>query len=337
MIFLYLLGNFSFFWIRKDFSFWRVFKMLFRLNFFVIIICLTVSNEYMLYYICAMHTYWFLSVYATMAILPHWNTCRYRMALKFLIYFICNLLMFDLTEIAYTIFKPFGFILHLHDGIHHPMHEWVFRLGLDHWVCFIGMLCAYNYPHYENFIRYLESDTSAVTPTQSGFNIKKYIRGKPLIKLIMLTVSITSLAIWYLTVMQYEKLEYNFYHPYTSFIPILAFLVIRNLYPVLRTHYVTFFAWLGKVTLETYLCQLHIYLQSNAKHLITYIPNYHLLNFAFATILYLTISHKVFHLTTEFSAFLFPKNMGEVMKRFSITAVLFIIAAVVGVVFTHYT
>ena len=36
------------------------------------------------------------------------------------------------------------------------MHEWVFRSGLDHWACFIGMLCAYNYPHYEAFLRSLE-------------------------------------------------------------------------------------------------------------------------------------------------------------------------------------
>ena len=51
-------GNFSFFWIRKDFSPWRLMKMLFRLNFLVIFVCAAVDNEYMLYYICVMHTYW---------------------------------------------------------------------------------------------------------------------------------------------------------------------------------------------------------------------------------------------------------------------------------------
>ena len=39
---------------------------------------------------------------------------------------------------------------------HTIMHEWVFRAGLDHWACFIGMVCAYNYPHYEAFLRKLE-------------------------------------------------------------------------------------------------------------------------------------------------------------------------------------
>ena len=296
------------------------------------------DNEYMLYYICAMHTYWFLSVYATMAIFPHWNTSRYKMWLKFAIYAVCNALMFDLTDVAYVVFKPFGFLLHLHDGEHHPMHEWIFRLGLDHWVCFIGMLCAYNYPHYESFMRYLESDGSSSSGPNAPISTKimEFFSRKQLIKLGMLAGSVTALTVWYKTVMQYEKYTYNEYHPYTSFIPIIAFIVIRNLWPTLRTHYIYLFAFLGKVTLETYLCQLHIYLQSNAKHLILYLPDYHLLNFAFATIIYLSISHKIFDLTTEFSAFLLPKKLRDVFYRFAGVGAIFTSACIVGWVITTY-
>ena len=76
------------------------------------------------------------------------------------------------------------------------------------------------------------------------------------------------------------------------------------------------FAWLGKITLETYLSQLHIYLQSNAKNLIVYIPGYHLLNFALSNIIYLGISYVLFNLTTEFSAYLFPNNYKLIGKNF---------------------
>ena len=91
--------------------------------------------------------------------------------------------------------------------------------------------------------------------------------------------------------------------------------IFRNLFPVLRTHYVSMFAWLGKITLETYLSQLHIYLQSNAKNLVVYIPNYHLLNFALANIIYLGVSYVLFNLTTEFSSYLLPNNYRVIAKN----------------------
>ncbi|KAI8502293.1 hypothetical protein Bbelb_198810 [Branchiostoma belcheri] len=104
-------GNFSFFWVRKDYSLWRLLKMLFRLNFLVVCVCVVTNNEYMLYYICAMHTYWFLSVYAFMRILSSWNEHRWRMAAKFLVYFVCNTVIFDVPHVGETLFTPFKFLL----------------------------------------------------------------------------------------------------------------------------------------------------------------------------------------------------------------------------------
>ena len=107
-------------------------KMFFRLNFLVVVVCASLANDYMLYYICAMHSYWFISVYLTMAILPSWNTQTSRMATKFLAYAVCNYIIFDVPGVASVVFKPFWLILGLHDGHDDVMHEWVFRAGLDH-------------------------------------------------------------------------------------------------------------------------------------------------------------------------------------------------------------
>jgi len=146
-------GNFSFFWVRRDFSPWRAAKMLFRLDFLVVVICMTVSNSYMVYYICAMHTYWFLSVYALMALLSSWNERRCRMALKLAVYAGVNVLVFDVAPVNAVVFRPLSFVLGLDDCPADSLHEWRFRVGLDHWACFVGILCAYNYPHWEAFVR----------------------------------------------------------------------------------------------------------------------------------------------------------------------------------------
>ncbi len=316
-VFSFLLpGNFSFFWIRKDFSLWRMLKMLFRLNFLVVFICAVVANEYMLYYICAMHTYWFLSVYAFMGILSSWNTNRYKMAAKFVVYALFNAIIFDIPGISEIIFQPFWFILGFHDARFTIIHEWVFRVGLDHWSCFVGMLCAYNYPYFEALIKNLESNNHNENSTK--FNLG--------VKILIAIAAVIALIAWHEGFMHKEKLEYNQIHPYTSFIPIVSFIVIRNVFKCFRSYYIHMFAWLGKLTLETYLSQLHIYLQANAKHIIVYIPDYPLLTFALSTIIYLGLSYLLFNLTTEFSTFFLPKDYIQILQK-CMGAVLVLIGA----------
>ena len=47
-------GNFSYYYIRMDFTPGRFAHMMWRLNFFVLFVCLVMDNDYMLYYICPM-------------------------------------------------------------------------------------------------------------------------------------------------------------------------------------------------------------------------------------------------------------------------------------------
>ena len=50
-------------YVRKDFSFHRFAQMMWRLNFFVFFVCLAMRNDYVLYYICPMHTLFTCAVY----------------------------------------------------------------------------------------------------------------------------------------------------------------------------------------------------------------------------------------------------------------------------------
>ncbi len=272
-------------------------KMLFRLNFLVTVTMFVTNNQYMLYYICAMHTYWFFSVYFFMFTFQSWNENPLRMTIKFACYFIANLVIFD-TPLRDVIFKPFWFVLSYQDSI----HEWVFRAGLDHYAALIGMLCAYHYPNYERFMNYLDKRHLSRHDYLLTLGIKLFISG----------LFVVGVVIWYRHLMWRDKYDYNVFHPYTSWVPIIAYIYFRNLFPILRTHYLDLFAWLGKITLETYISQLHIYMQDSAKSLIVYIPGYPLLNFALATVIYLCASYWLFHITVEFSAYIFPKDLKKV-------------------------
>ena len=269
-------------------------KMLFRLNFLVVIVTMVTNNQYMLYYICAMHTFWFLSVYAMMRPFEQYNDLRKVMYLKFLLYFLIVFFIFDVQRVGSTVFAPFTPVLSYKGSL----HEWLFRSSLDHYSTFVGMLCAYFHPNLEKTLH--------------------CIKGKQFEKITVVSVVFALLSlnyIWYSKVFVLQKYDYNKLHPYTSWIPIVSYIVLRNINPWLRRHHMNLFAYLGKMSLETYIAQLHVYLQLDAKALLVYIPEYPLLNFSLNTFIYLVISQLLFNATGVLNEYLFPAESKKIVRN----------------------
>ena len=94
---------------------------------------------------------------------------------------------------------------------------------------------------------------------------------------------------WYKAVYVLPKWEYNAVHPYTSWIPITLWVILRNLTSSMRHYSLALYGWLGCVTLETYISQFHTWLSTGLpdgqpKLLLAFFPEeYPLLNFAGTT------------------------------------------------------
>merc|ERR1719313_2083370 len=72
-------GNFIFFTTKRDFSLTRVVQMLWRLNMFVVLLCWSQDNNWLLYYICPLHTFHFFLTYAVCGS-AHFMTSRIKHA-----------------------------------------------------------------------------------------------------------------------------------------------------------------------------------------------------------------------------------------------------------------
>jgi len=77
------------------------------------------------------------------------------------------------------------------------------------------------------------------------------------------------------------------------------------------------FQWSGRITLETYIAQFHLWLVNDAKGRLVYIEGYPLMNFVIATGVYLLISSLLFDTTVTLNDALIPPGTtsGNAAKR----------------------
>lgn len=258
------------------------------MNFLVFLLVLAMQTEYVHYYICPMHSLFFIFVWMVTYPFHEMNVVAWVMSTKFvLIFLFCHFLwanegVFDAI---------FGIVpIFLENG---SMHEWYFRSGLDRYATAFGMVFAYCYPYMEKALATIES-----MDFMSSLTVKTIIGG----------VSIVCLSLWYYFVGSIEnKFLYNSLHPYTSFIPITFFIVLRNISSTFRKNYFYGFGVIGKITLETYLLQFHLMLANNNKFLVQFV-DYPMLNFLITWILLLFFSQNAFYSTDTLNNFFLPLN-----------------------------
>lgn len=240
-------GHAAYFYSKNDFSLKRVVAVNLRVNLLSIALPWFMGTDYLFYYFAPLVTYWYIVVYLTMRIKSTWNQYLPLFILKLFTMQTLTLLFHSQPWLLDPLFKTINTIF----SSNWNAKEWMFRCQLDQLIVYQGMLVAVLVIQY--------SKPTAQSPSPPRV---------PPALLTPLSVS-TILLYAYLSSTRTTKTESNQLHTYISPLPILAFVYLRNCTRALRNHYSAAFAWLGKISLETFVMQYHIWLAADTKGLLS--------------------------------------------------------------------
>lgn len=237
------------------------------------------NTDYISYYFSPLVSMWFLIIYVTMGVGAKFNASTPFVLAKIVVS--ATFVTWFMRE-EWPLQALFSFLERVF-YIHWSAKEWSFRVQLDMWIVYVGM-----------------SSSIAVIKLRE-YRLTDDHRW-PLVQKAVLGLSVLS-VIWFFAfeLLQESKFMYNHWHPFISFIPVLAFAFLRNASVILRSASSGIFGFVGKCSLETFILQYHIWLAGDTKGVLLVIPGTHLrpVNFVVTTVMFIYVSDRMAWATGE--------------------------------------
>ena len=247
-VFLTGWGNFQYFSKKQDFSLERAISMWLRINYFPLLLCLVVRTKLDDFYIVPLHTTGFFVTMATCYVgklleakIPDFNK---RHAAAIAISGVAHVLFYETP--AVNLLKIFS-------------HEIFFRFQADKYSTFVGILTGFLWVYFKKWAQFY----NVAEPTQHHNAVSAAQIGGGLVLL----------GLWYgLFGHIQDKFTYNPIHPFVFWVPIAGWLLIRNSSKYLTEIHSTALEFFGRITLETYVLQFHLFMCRHVQHIPIVIP-----------------------------------------------------------------
>ncbi|PFH50799.1 hypothetical protein AMATHDRAFT_60451 [Amanita thiersii Skay4041] len=272
-------GHTTYYMRKADFGFLRIAQVMVRLNFLTLLLAYTMNTNYLSYYFAPLVSWWYIIIYVTMAVASRYNDRTSFVVCKIIV---SALLVTALMHNPRILEIAFGFLRYF-CNIQWSAREWSFRVALDLWIVYVGMLSALVFNKFQTL----------------------RISDDPRWPFVMkMTIVLSAIVLgWFLIfeLLQESKFAYNAWHPYVSFLPVLAFIILRNATVVLRSTHSRAYAFIGRCSLETFIVQYHFWLAGDTKGVLLIIPGtrWRPLNFVVTTYLFVYLCDRIAHATGQ--------------------------------------
>ena len=251
-------GHAIFFYKKRDYSFSRVAGVLIRINLLSCLLPYIMRTDYLFYYFAPLISFWFVIIYATMAIGQLRNVSLSFMIVKVIISAILVTTVMRIPGVLEIVFRFLEFTCRIHWNV----TEWRFRVMLDAYVVYAGMLTGILSVGISDGLH------GGRYPNEVGV-VRVVCRHFSKFRTASIAIAATIPPLYWLVARKFpDKYNYNWWHPYISSFPVLAFVILRNYSTYSRYFYSSIFAWLGRCSLETFVLQFHIWLAADTKGLL---------------------------------------------------------------------
>jgi hypothetical protein len=289
-LFLLGYGHFTHLWTTGDFSSMRVLKVLLRYNCLAVLLCAVMNRPYQFYYFAPLVSFWYLVIYLTLALPPRVSeksvensSLPYFYVVVKLVALFSIISLFYLSQVFFeTVFNIWPWrILFVYPE--NSVAEWWFRWKLDRYSAPGGMVLAFLVIIARKYALFNDSGQSSLLSKR-------------------LTVACCVLAAACLTgyfgfMSRYNsKKDCNEIHSYVSFIPVLSYIVLRNACGCVRSRVSTLFAWFGRISLELFIAQYHIWLAADTHGVLVLFPRWPVFNVILTSFILVCVAHEIHEL-----------------------------------------
>mmetsp|Transcript_13749 Transcript_13749/g.20953 ORF Transcript_13749/g.20953 Transcript_13749/m.20953 type:complete len:1164 (+) Transcript_13749:138-3629(+) len=292
-VFLTGFGHATYFYARNSCRPGRVMQVLFRMNLTAFFLCATMNKPYILYYVCPLHSVAFLITFCVMRINQSVNYDRYGLRMKLAALALIIFAVWDLNlGIFDLVFSPFfSRNPSLPGVVNGPLWEWYYQSHMHHWIWFVGIVYAINYPVTSLLLNKME------IMSNSGMALAKGTIGLSFV---------AAISMWIQGPFSNSTYYFAKMNPYYAFIPVLAFVYFRNSTSFLRKHHLKALKIIGKFSLEIFLFHHYFFLADHGDSTLVLIPGYPKCNIIVSIFLLFLVARTTHNLTTILSGMLFP-------------------------------
>ncbi|XP_077544398.1 N-acetylneuraminate (7)9-O-acetyltransferase isoform X3 [Haemaphysalis longicornis] len=317
-LFLAGYGHFCYFWREADWGLLRLARVLFRTNLLVVLLCLCMNRPYQFYYFVPLVSFWFLVLAATLASPPRVaqasaeaNPLHHLYLVAKLVALFALLTVLYLSEVFFErifVTRPWKALFVTTDD---SIKEWWFRWKIDRYSVATGMLFGFGH--------YLLRQYRVLGDTHHG---NLFSRG------LSLSLALGALlGLGFYTTFAFvcrSKPDCNEVHAYIFFVPILSYIILRNMSGLLRARYSTFFAWFGKISLELFIAQYHIWLAADTHGVLVLVPGYPVLNVMVTSLVMVCVAHEVHALTARLTPLAVPADWKYLVRNLALFGLLLV-------------